>query len=68
MYNNKRDRTIYSVAASLDKHTKSYAPSHKVHYIKPYRKQTRTKSAFPARKNIIWLTSCSGQEAVNSKK
>lgn len=53
-----RDRTIHSVTASLDKHAKSYVPSHKAHYIKPYRKQTRTESAFPARKNIIWLTSC----------
>lgn len=62
---NKIVRAIHSVIARLDRHAKYYAPSHKTHYIKPYRKQNRTESAFSARKNIIWLTSYWGQDRLN---
>lgn len=37
----KQDETvggIHSVTARLDRHAKHYALSHKVHYMKPYRK------------------------------
>lgn len=56
----KQDETvrgIHSITARLDRHAKYYALSHKVHYMKPYRKQNRTESVFSARKNIIQLTS-----------